>query len=263
MAVMERVEDFVQVAGARIHVLKGGQGSPLVFLHSVEGNLGWLSAHRALADRRTVYAPTHPGFGLSERPEWLETMTDLARFYLWFLQEQKLEKVTLAGHFLGGWLAAEMAVMCPHVIDRLILIDAAGVKPRQSEILDIFLYGASETRKLSFADASQAPEYAALFGRERSPEEREVEIQNQEMSARLAWKPYMFSPSLPFLLPRLEMPTLLIWGREDRIVPLEVGELYQQAIPRARLEVIDRCGHLPHVEKPAEFSQLVLKFLEA
>lgn len=153
--------------------------------------------------------------------------------------------------------------MCPHVVDKLILIDAAGIRPRRGEILDIFLHGASETRRLSFCDASQAPEYADLFDHDLSTEEREVATQNQEMSARLSWKPYLFSPSLPYLLPRVQAPTLLIWGREDRIVPLEVGELYQQALPKARLEGIDRCGHLPHVEKPAEFSRLVLAFLKS
>ena len=91
MANLERLEEFVEVAGAKIHLLKGGQGKPLVVLHSVEGNLGWLSYHRSLAQHFTVYAPTHAGFGLSQRPPWLETLSDLARFYLWLLQELGLE----------------------------------------------------------------------------------------------------------------------------------------------------------------------------
>jgi pimeloyl-ACP methyl ester carboxylesterase len=254
-------EEYVTVAGARIHLRRGGQGRPLVWLHSVEGDLGWLQSHRLLAERFTVYAPTYPGFGASERPPWLETVADLARFNLWLLQELGLERVILAGHFLGGWLAAEMAVMCPHVVDRLVLVDAAGLKPETGEILDIFLYGVAETRRLSFFDAEQAPEYAAHFGRERTSAEKEIELRDQEMATRLCWKPYMYDPSLPHLLPRLRTPALVVWGREDRIVPLECAERYQRAIPGARLAVIERCGHLPHLERPRELAAQVLDFL--
>ena len=261
MVTSEPREEFVEVGGAKIHLLKGGQGRPLVMLHSVEGNLGWLSAQRSLAQRYTVYAPTHPGFDASERPEWLETVSDLARFYLWILQELGLDKVSLAGHFLGGWLAAELAVMCPHVVDRLILIDAAGIRPQQGEIADIFLLGQHETQRIAFFDAQQAPEYAAVFGRERSAEEREIQAQNQEMAARLCWKPYMYGRALPWLLPRLRVPTLIIWGGQDQIVPVECAELYQRAIPGSRLEIIDGCGHFPHLEKPDEFTRLVIDFL--
>jgi pimeloyl-ACP methyl ester carboxylesterase len=261
MANLEYLEEFVEVAGAKIHLFKGGQGKPLVVLHSVEGNLGWLSYHRSLAQHFTVYAPTYPGFGLSQRPPWLETLSDLAHFYLWFLQELGLEKVCLVGHFMGGWLAAEMAVMCPHIIDRLILVDAAGIQPQEGEITDVFLFGQEETRKLAYFDPQQVPEYRELFGQKPSAEEREVQIQNQEMAIRLCWKPYMYNPSLPWLLPRLRVPALILWGREDRIVPLECGQLYHQAISGSRLEVIDRCGNCPPLEKPDEFSQLVLDFL--
>jgi len=261
MATAEHHEEFVEVAGAKVHLLKGGRGKPLVVLHSVEGNLGWLSYHHSLAQHFTVYAPTLPGFGRSQRPPWLETFSDLSRFSLWLLQELGLEKVALLGHFMGGWLAAEMAVMCPQILDRLILVDAAGVQPRRGEITDIFLHGQEGMRKLAYFDPQQAPEYQDLFGRKPSPEEREILVQNQEMAVRYCWKPYMYDRSLPWLLPRVRVPALIIWGREDRIVPLECGELYRQALPGSRLEVIDRCGHCPPLEKPDEFTRLVRDFL--
>jgi len=261
MPTTEPHEQFIEIAGAKIHLLKGGQGKPLVIFHSVEGNLGWRLYHRQLAQHFTVYAPTLPGFGLSQRPPWLETFTDLSRFSLWFLQELGVEKVSLLGHFLGGWLAAEMAVMCSHIVDRLILVDAAGIQPEQGEIADIFLHGQEGFRKLAFFDPQQVAEYQELFGRKPTPEEREILAQNQETAIRYCWKPYMYERSLPWLLPRLRMPTLLLWGREDRIVPLECGELYQRRIPGSRLEIIDRCGHSPPLEKPEEFTRLVSDFL--
>ncbi|MCS6925223.1 MAG: alpha/beta hydrolase, partial [Candidatus Binatia bacterium] len=143
-------EEFVDVAGVSIHLLTGGQGPPVVVLHSVEGPLGWRLYHRHLARHFTVHVPTLPGFGRSQRPPWLETVTDLARFCLWLLQEQGLERVSLLGYFLGGWVAAEMAVMCPHVLERLVLVDAAGIQPHHGEIADIFLLGQEGTRQLAW-----------------------------------------------------------------------------------------------------------------
>ena len=255
------VEELIEVAGSKVHLLRGGQGKPLVFLHGVDGNLGWLACHSRLAERFTVYAPTHPGFGRSERPEWLETISDLAHFYLWFLDELGLQSVTLAGHFMGGWLAAEIAIRCSHALDHLVLVDSAGIRPTRGEIADIFLLGPEETRKIAFFDASQVPEYGALYEGEPTKEQRNLRQHNYEMAARLCWKPYMYNRSLPWLLPRLRVPTLIVWGREDRIVPLESADLYQQTIPAARVDIIDRCGHNPHLEKPDEFARVVTEFL--
>jgi pimeloyl-ACP methyl ester carboxylesterase len=262
MASFER--KFVTVGGARIEYFTGGSGEPLLWLHGSEGNLGWLPLHDELARNFTVYVPTHPGFAGSERPLWLESFIDLSRFYLWIIQELGISRAIFAGHFIGGWLAAEMAVMSPQIVARLLLIDAAGVRPREGEIADIFLHGSDGTRQLSFFDVKQVADYALLFGTKSSPEAREAHIINREAATRYCWKPYMHDPGLPPLLERLrDIPTLVICGREDRIAPVECGELYRRAIAGARLEVIDRCGHFPHFEKPAEFWRAASAFLLA
>jgi len=259
---MTSEQKFLSVGGAGIEYLVGGSGPPLVWLHGVEGNLGWLRMHEELARTHTVYVPTHPGYAGSERPPWLETFLDLSRFYLWILQELRLPHAIVAGHFIGGWLAAEIAVMSPSIVSKLLLIDAAGVRPREGEITDIFLHGSEGSRRLSFFDPKQVADYELLFGSKGGPDAREAHIINREATTRYCWKPYMHDPSLAPLLERLaSVPTMLIWGREDRIVPIECGELYRKAIPGARLEAIERCGHFPHLEKPAEFMRATAAFL--
>jgi pimeloyl-ACP methyl ester carboxylesterase len=252
---------FVTAGGAKIEVLKGGGGRPLVWLHSVEGNLGWLRVHRQLAEHFTVYVPTHPGYFGSERPACLESFLDLSRFYPWILQELDVGKATLIGHFIGGWLAAEMAVMCPEAVDKLVLVDAAGIKPQRGEIADIFLHGIEGTRALSFHDTAQVLDYESLFPAARAPEERERQTVNREATTRYCWKPYAHDTLLPMLLGRIATPTLIIWGREDRIVPLECAEMFRAAIANSRVAIIDRCGHFPQFEQPGEFNRVLLEFL--
>jgi pimeloyl-ACP methyl ester carboxylesterase len=253
--------DLVTVGGAHIEVLTGGKGRPLVALHSIEGNPGWLPLHEELARNFTVYVPTHPGFAGSERPASVESFLDLSRFYLWILQELDIGQATLIGHFIGGWLAAEMATMCPQVVEKLVLVDAAGIKPERGEITDIFLHGIEGTRALSFHDPAQARDYETLFKPAKSPEERERQTVNREAVTRYCWKPYAHDPLLPLMLGRLTMPTLIVWGRDDRIVPLECADRFHRAIPKSRLAIIDRCGHFPHFEQAAEFGRLLEDFL--
>ena len=155
--------------------------------------------------RRACMPPTHPGYGTSERPEWLETISDLARFYLWMLQELGLDRVHLIGGFMGGWIAAEMAVMCPQALCTLTLVGTAGVRPADGEITDIFLLGEEGTAELAIGDS-------ALLTSAADSEDAIVRIRGREMTTRLCWKPYMHSPSLIHLLPRVEAPTLVVWG---------------------------------------------------
>lgn len=236
-------ESNLEVAGATIHLLKAGTGSPILSLHSVEGNLGFPPYLDALSRSSCVYAPTHPGFGASERPEWLESIADLARFYLWMLQDLEIEKVHLVGGFMGGWIAAEMAVMCPQVLHSLTLIGTAGVRPSEGQIADIFLLGEEEATALAIGDSD-------LLTAAIEPEDPFVRLRGREMTTRLCWKPYMHDPSLIHLMPRVQAPTLVVWGENDRIIPVSAGERIADAMPNARLEVIGGAGHMPHIENP-------------
>ena len=254
-------EEFVEVAGSKIPLMKGGSGDPLLVLHAAGGNPGWIRYAQALADHYTVYIPSHPGYGQSERPDWLETMNDMACFYTWFMEKQGLDGARAIGFSMGGWLAAEIVVSCQHSFSKLMLVDPAGIKPETGEITDIFIISPAQIQEMLFHDKNQVPEYDQLFGQELTPEQTQIAEQNREMAVRICWKPYMHDPRLPFLLGRVNIPTQIVWGHQDQLVPLECGEMFRDAIPGAKLSVIDKCGHLPNIEKPEEFMKIALDFL--
>jgi pimeloyl-ACP methyl ester carboxylesterase len=254
-------DEVVEVAETKLRLLRGGQGEPLLILHGAGGNRGWLQYLQTLAQHFQVYVPDHPGFGKSDQPEWIASVPDLACFYLWALEDLGLSRVRVMGFSLGGWLAAEMAVMCPHLVERLVLVGAAGIKPTHGEITDIFLLSPAEMTAKMFYDSKQAPEYEQLYGQPPTPEEQDLLTRNREMAARITWKPYMHDPRLPSLLRRLRMPTLIVWGRQDALVPVNCGELFQQNIQASRLVIMEHCGHVPQLERPQEFVNIVSEFL--
>jgi pimeloyl-ACP methyl ester carboxylesterase len=156
-----------------------------------------------------------------------------------------------------------MATMSPGAIDRLVLVAPAGLKPEKGEILDIFFYTPAQVREQTVHDPKTIPEWDEIFGGAPTPAELEIADRNREMTARLTWKPYMYNPRLERFLPRVTNPTLILWGREDHIVPVECGEQYRRALPNATLTVLDACGHLPPIEQPDTFAKVVLDFLGA
>lgn len=256
-------EEMVEAAGIRLQMVKGGTGRPLLILHDELGHPGALRYHEALAQHYTLYMPSHPGCGKSERLDWMMNMRDLACWYLGALDDLGLTQVPVIGFSLGGWLAAEMATMCPQQFSHLVLVGAMGARPTVGEIYDMFLVVTREYVNASFADAAKVPEYQQLFGAAPTPEQTEVTESARELASLVGWRPYMHYPQLPDLLRRLrKLPTLLVWGRQDAIVPLSAGEVYQQAIPGSRLAVLDHCGHRPELEHTEEFVRLVREFVK-
>jgi len=258
---MKAQEQTITVGGVGVHTWVGGQGDPLLVLHGAGGNRGFTRWMRQVAERYTVWAPTHPGFGRSGDAEWMDGIDDLARFHLWFIDAAGLGRPHVLGHSIGGFAAAEMAAMSPGSIDRLVLVAPAGLKPETGEILDIFFHSPQQLRDLTVHDPKTIPEWDELFGKPPTPAELETAERNREMTARLTWKPYMHNPRLERFLPRVTNPALIVWGREDQIVPVVCGEQYRRLLPNARLAVLEQCGHLPPIEHPDAFARVVLDFL--
>jgi pimeloyl-ACP methyl ester carboxylesterase len=257
-------EDVVEAAGVRIQLRRGGTGPPLLILHGELGVPGWLSAYAQLSQHFTVYVPSLPGFGGSARPDWIVTVRDLAAWVTWFVRDLKLsEPLPVIGFSLGGWIAAEIATMNASLFSSIVLVGAAGLQPQEGEVWDYFMHSSREAFAQAFCDPAQSPEYARYYGRSWTPEEEMQAEQNREMAARLLWKPYMRSHTLPALLRGVATPTLVVWGREDAIVPFSACQRYAQAIPGAMVNVLDRCGHMPEMEQPDAFVKMVLDFLAA
>jgi len=249
--------DEMRVAGSLLRVRKGGAGDPVLVLHHEIGSPERLPFYDALARRFTVYVPSHPGYDGSERPGWMRNVRDVAVTYQALIAALNLSKVSVIGLGFGGWIAAEMATMAPRGLHRVVLVGAMGIKPAQSDILDEALVSYIDYVRAGF---EKQEAFDQVFGAEPPTPLLEQWDLNREMTFRIAWKPYMYNPTLPHLLAGVKSPSLVVWGRRDRIVPLECGEAYARALPQSRLAVIEDAGHFIDMEQPEALAKLVIEF---
>jgi pimeloyl-ACP methyl ester carboxylesterase len=254
-------EEKTRVGDAELSVLRGGSGKPVLVLHEELGHPGWLTWHEELARNHTLYIPQHPGFGISPQVKWVRNIRDLACFYSRYIREQGWTPVDIIGFSIGGWIAAEMAVNDARQFRKMVLVAPTGIRPTSGDIKDLFTVTARTYLNASVHDTS-TPEFARLYGGEQTPGQFEAWEDARAESARIAWEPYMFNPSMPQLLESIAPPpTLLVWGRQDQVVPISACEIYHKAIAGSQALVLDGCGHRPEIEKQAEFSARVGQFL--
>jgi pimeloyl-ACP methyl ester carboxylesterase len=250
------------VNGIRVDMIERGRGRPLLFLHPEIGIAASAPVLDRLARGHRVLAPSHPGFGRSDLPRSMTTVDDLAYFYLDLIETLDLRDILLVGVSLGGWIAAEIAVKTTERISRLVLANAVGIKVGDREtrdIADIFAITDEEYDQLAWCNPRNAPrDYKSM------PEAELTAIaRNRETTARFAWSPYMHNPKLKNRLHRIRIPTLFLWGTNDRILSERYGRAYCAAIPGARFEPIESAGHFPHLEQPEAFASRVLAFADS
>jgi pimeloyl-ACP methyl ester carboxylesterase len=258
MAEVAWTDSSVEFPGWKLHLSRAGSGKPVLVLHHDFGTPGRLPFYDALAARYDVLVPHHPGCSRSERPEWMRSVRDIAVIYRGLLGDLGLEKVTLIGLGFGGWVAAEMASMAPRDVGKLVLVGAMGIKPPEGFILDQAIVGYIDYARSGFHDQKA---FARVYGDEPSNDQLVEWDICREMCFRIAWKPYMYSPTLPNLLGAVRAPALLVWGDDDKIVPSSAARVYAKALPSAELKIVSSCGHCVDMEKPDELARLVIAFL--
>jgi pimeloyl-ACP methyl ester carboxylesterase len=253
-------DQAILIGDCRIRLMRGGSGAPLLFLHGGGGVGIWLPCMAQLAKKFDVIVPEHPGFGVSDTPAWLDTVGDLANFYLEFLRQLDLRGVHLIGSSLGGWIAAELAVRNTARLASLTLVGAAGIQVKDVEQVDPFLRSDEQRIRDLFYDQDLAE--AVVVASER-PELEDAALKNRMTTAKLSWQPRNHDPQLQKWLHRIDVPTLLIWGEHDRLFPKDYAFAYQRLIPGSKAVIIPECGHLPQVEKADAFAAEIEAFIGA
>lgn len=252
--------DLLDVRGVRTHVMRGGRGRPLLVLHPEFAARLWAPYHDALAAHFHVIAPDHPGFGDSERPEWLDGIDDLVFHYVDLLDTLGLDRVSIVGTSLGGWIAVALALFHPSRVERLVLAAPAGIRVDGVDRYDYFANPVEETLRRLFHDPTRA---AQLLPTEFGAEVVVRGYHEFTTLARLSWNPYLYDPKLQQRLRRVATPTLLIWGADDTVLPPAHGVAFAELMPYATLTQIPECGHFPPLERADAFAALAVEFLTA
>ena len=260
-AIGSAATERLSVGDIELEVVRRGAGRPVLLLHGFQ-NVDPRAPFLDLLGRHAeIIAPSHPGFGRSARPADFETVYDLVHLYLDVLEALPYEKVTLVGLSFGGWLAAEIAATCSRRLDRLVLVDALGIKISDREtpdILDVFNASPKEVRRRSWHQpATFAPDYDVM-----EDDELVVRARNWDALCLYGWHPYMYNPRLKRWLRRITRPTLVLWGASDGIVKPAYGRAYSELIPGSRFALIGNAGHHPEIEQPEAFVDHVAAFLE-
>jgi pimeloyl-ACP methyl ester carboxylesterase len=253
----------VKVADVELELFDSGgphPGSPILFLHGAGGFAPGQAFVAPLSASHRLVAPTHPGFGLSSLPDWLDSIDDIAHLYLELMDHQHLNGADLIGCSIGGWIAAEMATKAPERFRRLVLVGPVGIKigpPDKLDIPDIFAMPDAEVQKLVFHD----PERMKRDPAKMSDAELTAMFRARETLALLTWEPWMHNPKLRHRLHRIAAPALFVRGESDGLVSQAYLDGYAALLPNARKMKIPAAGHVPQLEQPAAFAAAVLKFL--
>ena len=256
-----------------IELRRGGDGPPIVYLHSAAGEGPGLEFLDRLAEGGHLYAPMFCGFETSEGIEQIDDMDDAVFHLLDLWDVLGLESPTVVGLSLGGWMAAELAVRYPEKVGRLVLINPVGLYIRGAEIKDIFGRAPSEMADDMFASPDHPvaqmmrmmeTSFAELTAGTPIPFELiRTQVQALSATARLGWNPYLHDPKLAGRLHRVTAPTLVIRGEHDSLVPSPHCLEYAAAIPHSTHEVMADVAHMICLEEPAQLADRIVAFATA
>ncbi len=237
----------------------GGEGKTVLILHGWGGSSdSWKEVIEILENKFKVVCPDLPGFGKTDFPKFAWELKDYVKWLSQFVEKLNLNKFYLLGHSFGARIAVKFAVLFPQKIEKLILVDAAGIKP-QINLKTKFVFllakmgNAIFSRKPfhKFQDSVSSIFYKIFRIKDYA---RAKGVMKETMKKILA------EDLLPELS-KIELETLIVWGKEDRILPLKYAFLFQKEIKNSKLKVLPKIGHSPHLECPEKLSQILIENL--
>ena len=272
---MPGVEKWVAAADTRVRYYQAGSGPPVILLHGLgEAAVIWYANVEPLARGHTVYAPDLPGHGASDEPPWEYSLENSVYFLEAFMDALGLERASLVGNSMGGLVALALALERPQRVRRLVLEDAAGLgreiagflrfmsMPILGELLVSNRPNATQwvLRQVFHNKAHVTERLVSLIHKERS---RPGNTAAMLKMLRVGVSPLGVRPAINLTtrLKELHVPTIVFWGREDRVFPLSHGKRAARLIPEGKLRVFEQCGHWPHLEVSQTFNRALLDFL--
>jgi pimeloyl-ACP methyl ester carboxylesterase len=262
----------LDLRGRKVALIERGRGEPVVYLHGfadVHGVAGDLQPfHLKLSETARLIAPAHPGCAESDDLGDGYAIDDVVFHYLELFDALGLTSFDLVGHCVGGWIAAELAVRHPEKVGRLALIGACGLFVAGQPIGDVFMHAQPERgtdqsslRALLFADARATPAVRFFPDGRGDLDEEMRRYQMLRFGSFVGFKPpYFYHRELRARLYRASMPSLIIWGGNDRMVPPAHGRAYADGLPAATHCEIDGAGHVVHLEHSERVADLIRDF---
>jgi 2-hydroxy-6-oxonona-2,4-dienedioate hydrolase len=259
------VDREIAVFGQKIHYVEVGAGPPVILLHGLGGSTqNWALNFGPLSREFHVIIPDQIGFGTSDKPLINYRIATYVDFLDQFCKQLKIERATLVGGSMGGWVAAAFALAFPDRVDRLVLVDAAGYAPPANFDYRT-LYGLNPSSREGMKQLAGRIFFNKAFATDQVMDQ----FIAQRVGAGDGYTINMIIASMirgeDFLDNRVQdikQPTLIVWGREDGLITLSDGQRFKKEIPNSTLVVIEQCGHVPNFEKAAEFNTALLKFLK-
>jgi pimeloyl-ACP methyl ester carboxylesterase len=250
-----------KMGALEVRVWSGGSGAPLLYLHGFEQHPGDASFLNKLARNREVRAPEHPGFGESAGFEENYDVIDVALHYRHLIESWKNGPVDVMGHSLGGMFAAELAAISPHLVRKLVLVDAYGLWLDDRPLPDPFALSPKDLEGAKWCDPAKAPipEPSAFDANGNRDALAIFRAQNLGTATKFMWP--IPDRGLSRRLPYVKAPTLIVHGEADGLIPPGYAEAFARSIHEARFAMIRKAGHLPMIEAEDQFVSTVDEFL--
>jgi pimeloyl-ACP methyl ester carboxylesterase len=236
----------LKVGGIKVEMLTAGKGEPLMFWHGA-GTLGGWDWALPWAKRYKVMIPYHPGWGGSGDDPTVSSVQDFVMHYVELFDQLKLDKVNLVGLSMGGWIAATFASQHGHRLRKLALVAPAGLRVPEAPTLDFFKIKPEETLGYLMENIESMLPYLP-----KDPGDLDFILERFREAtsfARVAWE-RAYDPKLARWLHRIGVPTLLVWGEQDKVVPFAQAKVWAKLIPGAKIASFKGAGHLVLNEKP-------------